>query len=221
MALASAFEDLSENDQKKVNSGQQINIYIYRQNPKVSWPEGTIYQRIEETPEQAMAVYFDIAHHHEFLPYVIKSEISNFIERSTFQADYALGVLYLPFGIAQENYSLEYHLEHNVSELSYLLSWHMTRSGNVTEYSQGSIQFEPLENGGTLMVYNSFVLPFSKFYWLASQSWGIQASKKVLKEVFDHTVNQIKKVRTLESERLIELIQELRKSVPHSVSQID
>ncbi len=210
-SFASAFEELSDNDQYKLKAGQQVGIYTYPQSPYAAWPQGTIYQRIDATPEQAVAVFYDVNRHSEYLPHVLKSEVSNFIDKTTFEVDYTVGLLHLPFGIAQEKYALEYHMDFNAEEKSYSIVWHLVRSGTYTEYSQGSIRFESMESGGTLMAYDSFVLPYSKYYLVAANPLAIEISKSVLRSVVRNIVNQIKKERTMESARLEQQVKALKK----------
>jgi len=209
--LASAFDELSDHDQHKLKAGQQVSLYTNMQSPYAAWPQGTIYQRIDSTPEEAVAVFFDFKHHSEYLPQVLKSEISSFIDKTTFQVDYAVGIPYVPFGLAQETYALEYHLEFDPTDKSYSIAWHLIRPGTFTEYSQGSIRFETMENGGTLMAYDSFVLPYSIYYPAAGNSLAIEASKLVLKTVVGRIVGQIKKELTMESARLRLQVKAMRK----------
>jgi hypothetical protein len=211
--FASAFEELSDNDQYKLKAGQQVRIYTYFQSPYAAWPQGTIYQRIDATPEQAAAVFFDFNRHAEYLPHVLTSEVSSFIDKTTFQVDYSVGIPYFLFGLAKERYSLEYHLEFNASEASYSIVWHLTRSGHFTEYSQGSIRFEPMASGGTLMAYDSFVLPYFSLYVASSNTLGVALSKMVLKSVVNHIVSQIKKEQTMESVRLDLQVKALKKAL--------
>lgn len=210
---ASAFGELSDNDQYKVKAGQQVGIYTYFQSPYAAWPQGTIYERIDATPEEAVAVFFDFNLHSEYLPHVLKSEVSSSIDRATFQVDYTVGVPYLFFGLVKESYVLEYHLEFDAAEKSYSIVWHLSRSGNFTEYSQGSIRFEPMANGGTLMAYDSFVLPYSVYYLAASNRLAVSASQSILKSVVKHIVYQINKERTMESMRLDLQVKALKKAL--------
>ena len=211
--FASAFEELSENDQYKLKAGQKVSLYTYFQSPYSAWPQGTVYERIDATPEQAVAVFFDFNRHAEYLPHVLKSEVSSFIDKTTFEVDYTVGIPYLFFGLAKEKYALEYHLESNAAENSYSIVWHLTRSGRFTEYSQGSIRFEPMASGGTLMAYDSFVLPYSVYYLGASNPLTVEVSKSVLKSVVNHIIRQINKERTMESARLELQVKTLKKAL--------
>jgi hypothetical protein len=213
--FASAYDELSDNDQYKLKAGQQVSIYTYMQSPYTAWPQGTIYQRLDATPEQAAAVFFDFNRHGEYLPHVIKSEISSFVDRTTFQVDYTVGIPYVNFGIAKDSYALEYHLDFDDAEKSYSIKWHLTRSGMFTEYSQGSIRFEPVEGGGTLMAYDSFVLPYSCYYLAASNPLTVAVSKSILKSVVRKIMDQIKKERTMESARLDLQVKALNKALAH------
>ncbi|MEO7163119.1 MAG: hypothetical protein ABI041_09380, partial [Bdellovibrionia bacterium] len=98
---------------------------------------------------------------------------------------------------------------------SYSIVWHLTSSGHVTEYSQGSIRFEPMASGGTLLAYDSFVLPYSSFYLATSNALSVALSKSVLKSVVNHIVSQIKKERTMESARLDLQVKALKKALGH------
>jgi hypothetical protein len=210
--FASVFEELSDNDQYKLKAGEQVAIFTYEQSRYAAWPQGTVYQRIDATPEQAAAVFFDFNHHSEYLPHVLKSD-SSFVDRGISRVDYTVGLPYLPFGLGQENYSLDYHLEYNARDKGYSMSWHLSRSGSFTEYSQGSIRFEPMESGGTLVAYDSFVLPYAAYYLAASNSLVIEVSKSILRSVTNSIANQIKKERNLESGRLDQQIKVLKKAL--------
>ena len=159
-AFASSMSDLSPEQQNDVRNGKKIEKF---QNFSISaWPEGTFYQRVEATPEEAAAVFFDYALHKDYFPDLRASRIVKQINPSTAHVAYHMHKdLWWPLSPVDEHYVVEDHLSSYDSGRSFHIEWKMVKESsdlNDLSDSVGDVRFEPMGTA-TLMVYRTLVVP--------------------------------------------------------------
>jgi ribosome-associated toxin RatA of RatAB toxin-antitoxin module len=112
--------------------------------------------RVEATPEESVAVFWDVNDHKNFISNLTKSVITQRVSASVVQADYTLDV---PFPASDEDYTVRNTLTGNASKEVYAITWAMVRA-DTTKKIEGSVRFEKLGTGA-IMAYRNFVVPGS------------------------------------------------------------
>src|SRR5688500_18488135 len=95
LALLDAFagEVYAElNDQQKA-AIQKGELVFFTENVAGSeWPKAFLYLRIDSTPEEAMAVFYDVERQTKYIPNIKKAKVSKVIDKRTREVDYTLNV---------------------------------------------------------------------------------------------------------------------------------
>jgi hypothetical protein len=151
ISFATLYDEMTDTQKTALHRGEQV---VITEEVGEAWPQVTIYQRIESTPEEAMAVMTDYERHRTLLKDITQSRISKRPTVSTSIVDY---IYHLPWPIADENSSLKYEAGTRDHRKSYVLSWSMVRSDRAKTMN-GRICFEPL-GGGTLLAYQNLIVP--------------------------------------------------------------
>ncbi|MGZ3689025.1 MAG: hypothetical protein ACXVBW_12040 [Bdellovibrionota bacterium] len=154
--FASALSELSADQLKAVQSGQQVSNTV---DAGAYWPKVYVYQKLDGAPAEGAAIFFDYAQAKNVFPWIKKSDISNEIDSTTTEVDYTLTDL---------TYSEDYTVRDKLTSYSaqdataYKISWTMVKSESL-DAIDGSIRFEalPMPDGSTsvLMAYYSFISP--------------------------------------------------------------
>jgi hypothetical protein len=213
VAQGAMLDELADSDQERILTGEAVSFYAYPAGAHSPWPKATVYQRIEASPEEAVAVAFDFARHGEFFPGVLQSKVSRYIEKQVVQVDYTVGLSAWTWGWGQDHYTLEFVLEAGRLDQSFTLSWYLIRPGQVIEYLQGSVRVEPLAQGGSLMVYEQMVLPYSSYGLAVSNPLSVAVVRSFLTASAQGLARQIKREQVLQSCRLIQQVRVLRKAL--------
>lgn len=196
------YDELTDAQKDKIQKGEQV---FFTENVAGSeWPRAYVYQRIEATPEESAAVFFDFERHKNFIPNLKKSKISKVIDPRTFEVDYTLKVP--TFFLPDEDYTVRNQLSSYDDGASYQIAWKLVRA-DTTKDSVGNVRFEALGTG-TIMGYINFVKPGSS---LADMVKG-----KAMKQVQDTAKamrRQIETERTKERELLEEQLKALRSAL--------
>lgn len=144
--------DLSADQQAEVRSGEQI---VLTQEVKGhAWPRVSIYRTVDASPEQVAAVFFDYATATDYVPNVIKSDISKVVSPCVIEVDYSLDVPILP----DEHYTARNRLTLLVGA-AYCVDWKLLRALQ-TKDSVGSLLIEPMD-GKSLIRYRILTTPGS------------------------------------------------------------
>lgn len=197
--FANEIDQLPASEQDQVRKGEQVSIFT---DVGLPWPKGNIYQRVESTPEEAVAVYFDYELQASYIPRLGTSKISKVIDEATVEVDY---LLKLPLGFGTESYTLKDHLSSYDDGASYQIAWNLVQSES-TRISEGYVRFEKMGNG-TLISYSHLIVSDRLG---SSLSPAVEVGKNTLKEVVTSLVRQVEKERTTEPELLNKQIQSLR-----------
>ncbi len=140
------------------------------------WPEVIIYDTIESTAEEAMAIFTDYPLQKTYVPRLIKADIVKIISPVEKHVDFEMD---LPFPAANSKYVTGNVISRD--DNSYIISWYQVSSSSAKD-SKGWARFIPSGNR-TILIYKSFVVPKSVFAGLFKS--------KVVKEV-KKTINALK-----------------------------
>lgn len=178
------YDELNDAQKAAIQRGKQV--FLTEDVPGAPWPRTFVYQRIEATPEEAMAVFFDVERQKDYVPNLKKSKISKVIDARTREIDYTLKVPV--FFIPDEDYTVRTVLSTFDNGAAYRTDWTLVRA-DTTKESVGSARFEALGTG-TILGYVNFVRPGSSF----ADAVENKAMKQV-QETVRATVKQIETIR--------------------------
>jgi hypothetical protein len=153
-APMSAIEELSAENQAKVRNGEQITLTEPSQTS--AYPQIWVYQRVDATPEEVMAVLLDLDHQLEYVPDMLYSKIGKRIDKTTFEVGYTIAthVSLHP----RESYTLRDKLSGAPADGNYRLDWKMIASGKIRDIV-GYARIEPLGTGALVAYYNLITPP--------------------------------------------------------------
>jgi hypothetical protein len=181
-AQAGVFSDLSTADQEKVKSGEQVmTTEVLDGYP---WPRVRVYQMVEATPREVMAVFTDYNNACTFVPNCLKSEISKKISPLVTDVDYVIDVPML----ADEAYTVRDTLS-VVAGGALVLKWKMTKATSIEE-SEGNLLAEPLGDKASVIRYTNLVKPSSVAAPLLK---GVALSQ--MKDTVQAIVDQVGKIK--------------------------
>lgn len=151
-ATSSLLDDLTREQTDEVERGEII--AIEQDIPGKLWPKIRIYKKIQATPEQVAAVFFDYNQAKTFIPDVLESRISKKITPTVMEVDYQVDVPIL----ADEAYTARNEMK--ALQNGYLASWTLLRALQ-TKAAEGNLLIEPFENGASVIRYTNLVTPSS------------------------------------------------------------
>lgn len=175
-AQAGVLNDLSSDDQARVKSGRQI--MTSEPLDGYPWPRVRVYQTVNASPREVMAIFFDYDNAKNFVPNCEKSAISKKINARTFEVDYLVNVPILP----DEAYTVLNELSGSSDCLR--VDWRVLRATSIKE-SEGELVVEPLGRGSVLR-YTNLVKPGSRAAGLLK---GIALGQ--MKDTVNAIVNQV------------------------------
>ncbi|MGH8048256.1 MAG: hypothetical protein ACREKL_13520 [Chthoniobacterales bacterium] len=153
IARADLFSELSTADQKKVKSGGQVmTTEVLDGYP---WPRVRVYQKIEATPREVIAVFTDYNNACHFVPNCLKSEISKKINPLATEVDYVVDVPML----ADEAYTVRDTLSAAPGG-ALMVKWKMLKATSIEE-SEGNLFAEPFGDNASIIRYTNLVKPSS------------------------------------------------------------
>lgn len=193
---AGIYDTLNETQKSTLQKGGQVFV---AEDVGQAWPKVTVYQRIEASPEEAMAVMMDCDRHSSFFKDILKSKVSKKPDPSTLIVDYTM---HLPWPLANENYTLKDQISLINQRSTYLLSWTMLRADS-TQDIQGSAHFEALGTGA-LLAYQNLVVPNTSFAQLV-KGQAIQAVKDAANALVKQILLEKTKNPTLLENQVAEL----------------
>jgi hypothetical protein len=144
---------LAPADAARVRAGGQV--LVTEDVSGLPWPRARIYQAVEATPEEVMAVFFDYDNACDFVPNCQKSKISKVIDPVTCEVDYVVAVPIL----ADEAYTARNSL-HAEEGGRLVVEWSVLRASSIKS-SMGSFTVEPFGEG-SILCYKNLVEPSSQ-----------------------------------------------------------
>lgn len=151
-ATAGLLDDLTREQRAELEKGGLI--VLEQDIPGKPWPRVRIYKKIQATPEQVAAVFFDYNQAKTFIPDVLESRISRKISPCVMEVDYEVDVPIL----ADEAYTARNEMK--ALQDSYQASWTLLRALQ-TKAAEGNLLIEPFENGSSVIRYTNLVTPSS------------------------------------------------------------
>lgn len=150
--LASLADSLNSKELNQIKEGQQI--MITEDVKDKPWPRVSVYQVVNASPEEVMAVFFDYNNACNFIPNVKKSEISKQINACSQEVTYSVDVPILP----DEIYTMRNSL--SSTPKGYKIGWTLLDASTM-KAADGNFEVEPLD-GRSLVRYQNLVDPGSK-----------------------------------------------------------
>lgn len=151
-AGAGLLDDLTLEQRAEVEGGGLV--FLEQDVPGKPWPRVRIYKKIQATPEQVAAVFFDYNQAKTFIPDVLESRISKKISPCVIEVDYEVDVPIL----ADEAYTARNEMK--ALQDGYQASWTLLRALQ-TKAAEGNLLIEPFENGSSVIRYTNLVTPSS------------------------------------------------------------
>ncbi len=151
-ATAGLLDDLTREQRAELEKGGLI--VLEQDIPGKPWPRVRIYKKIQATPEQVAAVFFDYNQAKTFIPDVLESRISKKISPCVMEVDYEVDVPIL----ADEAYTARNEMK--PLQYGYQASWTLLRALQ-TKAAEGNLLIEPFENGSSVIRYTNLVTPSS------------------------------------------------------------
>jgi hypothetical protein len=136
---------LAPAQQQKLRDGSQV--VLTRRHSGEFYPEVWVYQLVDATPEEALAVYYDYERHKDYMPYVTAAAIEEGRGRADSVVDWTVKVPVL--GIKHSLY--RHHIE--ASNGDYRMHWESIQPPVGFKSEISDMAFEPALPGATLIVY--------------------------------------------------------------------
>jgi hypothetical protein len=176
LVAESVLSELSAPQKEVMKGGDQV--VVIENIEGNAWPRVKIYRSINADPEQVAAVFFDFEEAKNFVPNLIKSEISNRVSPCVMEVDYGLDVPIFP----DEFYTVRNSLR-LLDENSYRFDWKLLRAV-MTKDSVGNFRIQPWE-GKSIICYQNMVTPSSNIAVLL-RSRAIEQMKETTRALAAH-----------------------------------
>lgn len=154
-ANAGIYEQLSAAQQAQVQRGEQV--VVTTDVAGSPWPQVTIYERVESTPEEAAAVFNDYELQTEYVSNMDKVTVVSRPNKSTAIVDYSMSVFF---------FSIDYRLQNSLTVYdqgnSYRFDWKFLQ-GNRMNDIRGLLKIEKLGTASVVMYQNLIVPQTSSF----------------------------------------------------------
>lgn len=190
------YDSLSPAEQARIQKGEQV---FKTEETGAAWPKAFLFQRIQATPEEAMAFFSDIELQKSYVPNLLKSKISKWTSKNVVVADYTLKVPVL----SDENYTVADTLSSYDNGASYRVDWTLVRADSV-KATTGYAKFESLGTG-TILAYYNYVIPGSSMAGLVKNK-----AMQQVKDTGNAIVKAIEKTRVENNALLQKQIEALR-----------
>ncbi len=153
-AQGSSWDWLNVFQQNQVRRGEAV--VISQKVPRRPWPKVWIFQKVHADPIEAAAVFADFNFHKQFIPLLLKSEVTLRPQKNKAHVSY---IMDLPRFLDDEVYTVENTVTGNIKKHIYDISWTKVRASS-SKHIEGSVHFEPM-GSETLMIYYNYVVPSS------------------------------------------------------------
>ena len=183
------FQKLTPSEQKTVQDGGQV-VQFGAQKP---WPSVTIYQRINATPEESTAMFFDYGNQVKYIPNLTKA-VPSFESKTVYNVSYQVKLPFIPSWMGgTENYTVRDELFSSDNGHAYEVKWTLVPGhGETVKSSVGNARFEDL-GGATLLAYNSYIVPGR-----SGADWGfvVERAKDSVKKAVAAIAKQVEKEKS-------------------------
>lgn len=204
LTAASLLEDLDAGQLEEIERGGQVHLLEeVGGNP---WPRVRVYQKVDATPEEVAAVFFNYNNAKSYVPTVLKSEISRQVSPCVLEVDYAINVPILP----DEYYTVRNTLK-AAENGGYLVSWTLIRALQ-TKASEGGLRIERWKDG-SIIRYTNFVTPNSAMARFL-KSTATERLLNTVHAIVTQVENQKTKHPAALKEEVLNLQEALKKEAP-------
>lgn len=199
LMASSLLEDLDAKQIEEVARGGQV-VLLQAVEGK-PWPRVRVYQKVDATPEEVAAVFFDYKNAKSYVPKIIKSEVSRQVSPCVAEVDYGIDIPILPdeYYTALNTLTLE-------TDGGYLVTWSLVRALQ-TKASEGSLRIERWKDGAVIR-YTNLVTPGSIMARLL-RSTAIDQMRSTVRAI----VTRVGKQKTEKPEALKEEIRNLESAL--------
>ena len=149
---AGILDELDETQRSLLETGSQV--VVLEDIEGKPWPRVSVYSRVDASPPEVAAIFFDYASAKSFVPNLLKSEVSRQISPTTAEVDYGLKVPIFP----DEFYTVRSEVRALKPE-GYSIDWTLVRAV-MTKHSMGSFRVEPHKEKA-IFCYRNLVIPAS------------------------------------------------------------
>lgn len=158
-AYGSPLKTLGEKEREQVEQGE---ITIIEEPQETGpWPHVTAYLKLNTEPAQAMAIFAAYDHQKNYVPNVLESTPIAQANPMETRVQYRL---HMPWPLSDARYIHDHRLslrqDSEETPPTYRLDWWMVESSS-TDFVEGYVEFVPLEEQKTLMIYHNKVRPKS------------------------------------------------------------
>lgn len=153
LAPASMVNELSEPDQKKLESGESVLTTIEK--PGAIWPEVRIYRKVNATPQGVTELFLDYEHANTFIDNLESAKVEKEPDANTKDVRY---IVRLPI-IFSINYLVRNRYEK--TQEGYKVSWHLLEPPFAAKSAVGSLRVEPHGNAA-MICYANHVEPATR-----------------------------------------------------------
>ena len=172
LAHAAAFDNLNDDEKATVESGSVAFRAV--PDPSSSLPKFYLYQLIDATPEECLAVYTDFELQKSYVPDMMMSEVES---RPTANSAVVNFELHTPFPIPNEHYTALVTSSQYDGGASYRADWKLLHA-DTTKDTVGIAQFEQ-HGSKTFIAYYNFVTPGSSIAALIKNRAALQVKNTV------------------------------------------
>jgi len=199
MAGSHILGDLDSAQVKEIEAGKQV--VLFEEVPGVPWPRTSVYQVVDTSAEEVMAVFFDYQSAKSFMPHLLKSEVSKAVTPCILEVDYGLDVPILP----DEFYTARNALS-ALPGGAYKVDWKLLRAVQ-TKDAVGSLIIEPLGNKAVLR-YKNLTVPSSGMAVILKGP-AIERMKATVNAICKEAV----RLKTKDPRALEEKVEAMRKAI--------
>ena len=171
-AHAAAFDNLKDDEKATVESGGVAFRAV--DDPSSPLPKFYVYELIDATPEECLAVYVDFPLQKSYVPDMMMSDVES---RPTANSAVVNFELHTPFPIPNEHYTALVTSSQYDDGASYRADWKLMHA-DTTKDTVGTAQFEQ-HGSKTFLAYYNFVTPGSSIAVLIKNRAASQVKNTV------------------------------------------
>lgn len=188
---------LNSEQRAQLLAGRQV--FVEREIEGKPWPRVQVYELVEATPEEVLAVFSDYERANTYVPDVLSSRIVKRHSPLVHDVEYEVEVPFLP----DERYTARNSLGHSPGG-TLRVSWKLLAALQ-TKGAEGNVAVEPFEGGRSVLCYTNLVTPGSAMAGLL-RGLALERMRKTVAAI----VAKVELEKRERPEELAEQVAELR-----------
>jgi hypothetical protein len=208
-SFAKVYNRLTADQKRVLQQGGQL-VYFQDVENEI-WPRSWAYQRVQATPEEAMAVLADFDRQKEYVHRVANSVSHSTSDPSIKIVDYEMDIPSALKLVFSPHYRVQNHIYYTEAEETYEMDWFLIQATSFKQIT-GHAWFEPLPDGTTLIVYTNFGAPASNSFFF-KRKVVVDGVKRGGPEALQTIVDRIEYEKKSHTDLLEAQIQDLRKVI--------